>query len=100
MALYPLKLIRINPSKSFFFGDWVKPWDQKDKGLGKNHCKCNMADEEGFDIERDLPVFLASVLDKMEYFCQNDKGEANSEIINQSSRMLRSIRECRSIWNK
>ena len=26
-----------------------------------------MADEEGFDIGRDLPLFLASVLDKTEY---------------------------------
>ena len=98
-----MKLIRINPSKSLFFGDYVKPWDQKDKGLGKNHCKCNMADEEGFYIEseRYLPVFLASVLYKTEYFCQSDEGEgaaeANSEVINQSIWMLKSIRECRDI---
>ena len=38
-----------------------------------------MADEEGFDTRRDLPVFLASVLDKMEYICQNDEGEGAAE---------------------
>ena len=45
-----------------------------------------MADEEGFDIGRDL---------------QNDEGEgaaeAHAEVIDQSIRMLRSIRECRDI---
>ena len=60
-----------------------------------------MADEEGFDIGRDLPVFLASVLDKTEYICQNDEGEgaaeAHAEVIDQSIRMLRSIRDCRDI---
>ena len=34
-----------------------------------------MADEEGFDIGRDLLVFLASVLGKTEYICENDEGE-------------------------
>ena len=56
-----------------------------------------MAEEEGFDIGRDLPVFLASVLDKMEYICQNDEGEgaaeAHAKVIDQSIRMLRSIRD-------
>ena len=60
-----------------------------------------MADEEGFDIGRDLSVFLASVLDKTEYICQNDEGEgateAHAEVIDQSIRMLRSIRDCRDI---
>ena len=60
-----------------------------------------MADEKGFDIGRDLPVFLASVLDKTEYICQNDEckgaAEAHAEVIDQSIRMLRSIRDCRYI---
>ena len=60
-----------------------------------------MADEEGFDIGRDLPVFLASVLDKTEYICQNDEGEraaeAHAEVIDQSIRILRPIRDCRVI---
>ena len=66
IPLYPFNLTRINSFNSIrqnvhlIFGDWVKPWDQKDKGLGKNHCKYNMADEEGFDIGRGLLVFLAS----------------------------------------
>ena len=38
-----------------------------------------MADEEGFDIGRDLLVFLASVLDKTEYIFQNDQGERHAE---------------------
>ena len=46
-------------------------------------------------------MFLASVLDKMEYICRNDEGEgaaeAHSEVIDQSMRMLRSIRDCRDI---
>ena len=54
-----------------------------------------MANEEGFDIGRDLLVFLASVLVKTEYICQNDeqKGavEVHAEVIDQSIRMLRSI---------
>ena len=37
-----------------------------------------MADEEGFDIGRDLLVFLASVLDKTEYSCQNVEGEGDT----------------------
>ena len=60
-----------------------------------------MADEEGFDIGRDLPVFLASVLDKTEYIWGNVEGEgaaqAHAEVIDQSIKMLRSIRDCRDI---
>ncbi|PFX14677.1 hypothetical protein AWC38_SpisGene21148 [Stylophora pistillata] len=61
-----------------------------------------MADEEDFDVERDLPPFLASVLDKAEHIWQNDVGEgaaeAHAEVIDQSIRMLyRSIRDCRGI---
>ena len=37
-----------------------------------------MADEKGFDIGRDLLVFLASVLDKTEYICQNVEGEGDT----------------------
>ena len=58
-----------------------------------------MADGEGFDFRRDLPLFLASVLDKTECVCQNEEGEAaaeaHAEVIDQSIRMLRSIRDCR-----
>ena len=56
-----------------------------------------MADEEGFDIGRDLLVLLASVLDKTEYICQNDEGEraaeAHARVIDQSIMMLRSKRD-------
>ena len=48
-----------------------------------------MTDEEGFDIGRDLLVFLASVLDKTEYIWQNNEGEraaeAHAEVIDQIS---------------
>ena len=51
-----------------------------------------MADEVG-----DLPSFLTSVLDKTEYICQIDVGEvtteAHAEVIDQSIRMFRSIRD-------
>ena len=60
-----------------------------------------MADGEGFDFRRDLPLFLASILDKTKYVCQNDEGEAaadaHAEVIDQSIRMVRSIRDCRDI---
>ena len=42
-----------------------------------------MADEEGFDIGRDLPVSL--VLDKTEYICQNDEGEGAAEAMQKFS---------------
>ena len=46
-------------------------------------------------------MFLASVLDNTEYICHNDQGkgaaEAHAEVIDQSIRMLRSIRDCRDI---
>ena len=52
-----------------------------------------MADEVGGD----LPSFLTSVLDKTGYICQNDVGEgtakAIAEVIDQSIRMFRSIRD-------
>ena len=57
-----------------------------------------MADEVG----RDLPPFLASVLDKMENICQNDMGEgtakAHAEVINQRIRTLISISDSSLLW--
>ena len=57
-----------------------------------------MADEVG----RDLPSFLASVLDKTEYICQNDVGkgtaEAHAEVIDQRIRMLISISDSTLSW--
>ena len=45
----------------------------------------------------DLPPFLTSVLDKTEYIFQIDVGEgtteAHAEVIDQSIRMFRSIRD-------
>ena len=56
-----------------------------------------MADEFG----RDLPSFLISVLDKTEYIWRNDGGEgtakAHAEVIDQSIRMFRSIRDLDSL---
>ena len=58
-----------------------------------------MADEVG----RDLPSFLTSVLDKTEYIWRNDVGEgiagAHAEVIDQSIRMLRSIRDSLSWYS-
>ena len=60
-----------------------------------------MADEEGFDIGRVLPAFLASVLDKTDYICQNDvdegAAEAHAEVIDHNIGMLGSMRDCRDI---
>ena len=59
-----------------------------------------MADEVG----RDLPSFLTSVLDKTEYIWRNDVGEAttkaHAEAIDQSIRMLRSIRDSLSWYSR
>ena len=58
-------------------------------------------DSEAFNVTTGLPVFLASVLDKTEYICQNDvdegTAEAHCEVIDQSIRLLRSIRDCYDI---
>ena len=63
-----------------------------------------MADEVGFDVGRDLPAFLSSVLVKTECIRQSDVGEgaaeAHAEVIDQSIRMLRSIRDCRDIGTR
>ena len=72
----------------------------------KNNMADEESDEEGFnseafDVTRDLPVFLASVLDKAEYICENDvdegTAEAHDEVIDQSIRLLRSISDCYDI---
>ena len=61
-----------------------------------------MADEEGelgdFDVEKDLPTFLILVLDSAEAIFQGtfDQGaaEAHAEVIDQSIRLIRSIKDC------
>ena len=60
-----------------------------------------MADKEGFDVGRDLPAFLASVSDRTEHIFQNDMGEGaaevHAEVVNQSVRMRRLLRDCHDI---
>ena len=60
-----------------------------------------MADKEGFDVGRDLPAFLASVSDRTENIFQNDMGEGaaevHAEVVNQSVRMRRLLRDCHDI---
>ena len=60
-----------------------------------------MADKEGFDVGRDLPAFLASVSDRTEHIFQNDVGEGaaevHAEVVNQSVRMRRLLRDCHDI---
>lgn len=98
IALYPFYLIHIN---SF---NWVRQNIHLILGTGSSHgirkiraWERIIKNEEGFDIGRDVTVFLASVLDKTEYTSQNDEGEgaaeAHAEVIDQSIRKLRSIRD-------
>ena len=60
-----------------------------------------MADEEVFNVENDLPMFLESVLDNVESIFQSDVGlevaESHAEVIDQSIRLIRSISECADV---
>ena len=57
-----------------------------------------MADEQVFNDENDLPMFLESVLDKVQYVFQSDFDlevtESHAEILDQSIRLITSISEC------
>ena len=51
---------------------------------------------EDFDVENDLPKFLDSVLDKVEYIFQSinvhqEAVESHAEVIDQSVRLIRSM---------
>ena len=57
---------------------------------------------EDFDVENDLPKFLDSVLDKVEYIFQSinvhqEAAESHAEVIDQSVRLIRSISDCPDI---
>ena len=69
-------------------------------GRGRKNPK-NMAYEEGFNVENDLPNFLESVLDKVEYIFQSDVdlevAESYAEVLDQSIRLIRSISECADV---
>jgi hypothetical protein len=58
-----------------------------------------MADEEVFNVENDLPMFLESVLDNVESIFQSDVdlevAESHAEVIDQSIRLIRSISSLR-----
>ena len=60
-----------------------------------------MADEDVFNVENDLPQFLESVLDKVEYIFHNDVdlegAESHAEVLDQSIRLIRSISECADV---
>jgi hypothetical protein len=51
-----------------------------------------MADEEVFNVENDLPMFLESVLDNIESIFQSDVDlevdESHAEVIDQSIRLI------------
>ena len=54
-----------------------------------------MASEEDFDLEKDLPRFLAEVLDKFEYLFQGnfdvEAAEAHDEVLDQTISLVRSL---------
>jgi predicted transcriptional regulator len=60
-----------------------------------------MADEEVFNVENDLPMFLESVLDNVESIFQSEVdlevAESHAEVIDQSIRLIRSISECADV---
>ena len=60
-----------------------------------------MASEEDFDLEKDLPRFLAEVLDKFEYLFQGNfdvEGvEAHAVVLDQTISLVRSLKDCCSL---
>ena len=60
-----------------------------------------MASEEDFDLEKDLPRFLAEVLDKFEYLFQGnfdvEAAEAHAEVLDQTISLVRSLKDCCSL---
>ena len=60
-----------------------------------------MADKQVFNDENDLPKFLESVLDKVEYVFQSDfdleVAESHAEVLDQSIRLITSISECADV---
>ena len=79
------------------------------RGLGQEKRNFNMADEEGeleyFDVEKDLPKFLMSALDKAENIFQgtfvHDVAESHAEVIDQCICLMTSLREdCDEVGDK
>ena len=88
MPLYPFNLIRINSFNSIHQNIHLilgtgsshgirKPWDQI------SACERIFANTIWWTrkVLTSEEAFLASVLDKMEYICQKDEGEAHAEVI-------------------
>ena len=63
-----------------------------------------MASEEDFELEKDLPKFLAEVLDKTENLFQGnfdvETGEANADVLDQAICLVRSLRDYCSTSDK
>jgi hypothetical protein len=55
-------------------------------------------ENEVFDVEKDLPDFLITVLDKVEYICHStfdqEAAEAHAVVIDKSIALIRSIEDC------
>ena len=60
-----------------------------------------MASEEDFDVEKDLPRFLAEVLDKFDYLFQGnfdvEAAEVHAEVLDQTISLIRSLKDCFSL---
>ena len=76
--------------------------------LGEADDMCIMADEgdefEDFDIEKDLPKFLISVLDNAEAIFQGmldqEIAEAHAEVADQSVKLIRSLKDLDGIQTR
>ena len=69
--------------------------------FGMRFYSDKMASEEDFDLEKDLPRFLAEVLDKFEYLFQGnfdvEGAEAHAEVLDQTISLVRSLKDCCSL---
>ena len=68
--------------------------------FGMRFYSDKMASDEDFDLEKDLPRFLAEVLDKFEYLLQGnfdvEAAEAHAEVLDQTISLVRSLKDsCR-----
>lgn len=98
IALYPFNLIRLSSFNSIRQNIHLIPGTGSAHGIRKIKAWERIIANTTWRSRRgglEMPVFL----DKTEYICQNDVGEgaaeAHAEDIDQSIRMLRSIRDCR-----
>ena len=86
LPLYPTKYVEYEELHSAF---------------GMRFYSIKMASEEDFDVEKDLPRFLAEVLDKFDYLFQGnfdvEAAEVHAEVLDQTISLIRSLKDCCSL---